>query len=264
VELDRYVPRHSRVHHADPRLKVVLVVATVLGIALLPVGAWVAYGIVWLVLVSASTLAQLGPLRLVRGSWIVLPFVLVAVPLLFTRPGEPILTFELGPLSLTITDAGVRDVLSIMAKSWLSVQAALLLSYTTPFSSLVDALRGLRVPGIIVNIISFMYRYLAVLADESGRMSRARQSRSASAADGRSGGSVAWRARVTGAMVGSLFIRSYERSERVYSAMLARGFDGTFRTTELPRLGSRSLVPFAIVLAAIGLFVAVANLWALR
>jgi cobalt/nickel transport system permease protein len=262
VELDRYIPRHSRVHGADPRLKIVLVMATILGITLLPVGAFVAYALVWLVLVAASTLAQLGPLRLVRGSWVVLPFVLVALPLLFTRPGEPLLTLELGPLSLTITDAGLRDVLSIMLKSWLSVQAALLLSYTTPFSSLVDGLRGLRVPAIIVNIISFMYRYLAVLADEAGRMSRARQARSATAADGRSGGSLTWRARVTGAMVGSLFIRSYERSERVYAAMLARGFDGTFRTAELARLDARSLAPFAVALVAIALFTLAANLWA--
>jgi cobalt/nickel transport system permease protein len=65
-------------------------------------------------------------------------------------------------------------------------------------------------------------------------------------------------------MVGSLFIRSYERSERVYSAMLARGFDGTFRTTDLARLDPRRLLPFAIVLAAIVLFTLAANLWAPR
>ncbi|MEA2026493.1 MAG: CbiQ family ECF transporter T component, partial [Chloroflexota bacterium] len=168
MELDRYIPRHSPAHRADARLKVVLIVATILGIALLPVGAFVAYAVVWLVLVGASTLARLGPFRLVRGSWVVLPFVLVAVPLLFTRPGEVLLAFELGPLSLTITDAGLRDMLSIMAKSWLSVQAALLLAYTTAFADLIDAIRALRVPAIIVSIISFMYRYLAVLTDEAG------------------------------------------------------------------------------------------------
>jgi cobalt/nickel transport system permease protein len=263
VDLDRYIPRHSSVHRADPRLKVVLTAAAVLGVALLPVGAFWAFAIVWFVLVGASTLAHLGPLRLVRGSWVVLPFVIVALPLLFTREGEAVLTLTLGPLTLTVTDVGVRDVLSIMLKSWLSVQAALLLAYTTPFSSLVDALRALRIPAVIVSIISFMYRYLAVLADEASRMSRARRSRSAAAPEGRSGGSVTWRARVTGAMVGSLFIRSYERSERVYAAMLARGFDGTFRTAELPRLTNRDLGIFAIAVSGIALFTLAANLWAL-
>lgn len=264
MELDRYIPRHSPAHRADARLKIVLAVAAVLGIALLPVGAFVAYALVWLVLVGASAFARLGPTRLMRGSWVVLPFVLVAVPLLFTRPGEALLTVELGPIVLTITDAGLRDMLSIMAKSWLSVQAALLLAYTTPFADLVDALRGLRIPAVIVSIIGFMYRYLAVLTDEAGRMSRARQARSAAAPQGRSGGSFTWRAKVTGAMVGSLFIRSYERSERIYAAMLARGFTGTFQSAEMARPDQRSLVWFAVVLAAIVIFVAVVNLWALR
>ena len=119
-------------------------------------------------------------------------------------------------------------------------------------------------PAIIVSIIGFMYRYLAVLTDEAGRMNRARQARSAAAPQGRSGGSLGWRARVTGAMVGSLFIRSYERSERIYAAMLARGFSGTFRTAELARPDQRSLVWFGVAIGAIIIFVAAANLWALR
>ncbi len=264
MELDRYIPRHSPAHRADARLKVMLVAATVLGIALLPAGVFGAYLVVWLVLVGASTFAHLGPLRLVRGSWVVLPFVLVAVPLLFTRPGDPIVSFGLGPFGLTITDTGLIDMLSIMAKSWLSVQAALLLAYTTPFAALVGALRALRVPAIIVSIISFMYRYLAVLVDEAGRMSRARQSRSAAAPQGRSGGPITWRARVTGAMVGSLFIRSYERSERIYAAMLARGFSGTVRAVDLPRPDQRSLTWFATALLVIVGFVVATNLWVLR
>ena len=264
MELDRYIPRHSPAHRADARLKILLAAAAVLGIALLPVGAFGAYAVAWLVLVGASAFARLGPLRLVRGSWVVLPFVLVALPLLFTRPGEVLLTLELGPITLTVTDAGLRDMLSIMAKSWLSVQAALLLAYTTPFADLIDALRALRIPTVIVSIISFMYRYLAVLPDEAGRMNRARQARSAEAPRGRSGGSLGWRARVTGAMVGSLFIRSYERSERIYAAMLARGFTGQLQSPDLARPDQRSLAWFAAALLAIATFVALANLWSLR
>jgi cobalt/nickel transport system permease protein len=263
VELDRYVPRDSLVHRADARLKVVLAFVTIIGVALLPPGAFGAYAVAWLVLVSASVVASLGPLRLVRGSWVVLPFVLVAVPLLFTRPGEALVTIELGPVVLTVTDTGLRDVLSIAAKSWLSVQVALLLAYTTAFADLVDALRSLRVPAIIVAIIGFMVRYLAVLTDEAARMTRARRSRSADAPQGRSGGSLRWRAMVTGSMVGSLFIRSYERSERIYAAMLARGFTGTFLVAEQPRPDRRSLAGFALALAAIVAFVAAVNLWAM-
>lgn len=264
MELDRYIPRQSPAHRADARLKIVLVAATVLGIALLPTGSFGAYLVVWLVLLGASVFARLGLFRLVRGSWVVLPFALVAVPLLVTRPGETLFAFELGPLGLTITDSGLSATLTVVAKSWLSVQAALWLAYTTPFPELVDALRALRVPAIIVSIISFMYRYLAVLTDEAGRMSRARQARSAQAPRGRSGGSIGWRARVTGAMVGSLFIRSYERSERIYAAMLARGFSGQLHSPDLARPDQRSLTWFVLALLAIAVFVVAANLWALR
>ena len=62
------------------------------------------------------------------------------------------------------------------------------------------------------------------------RLHRARQSRSASVAGHRAGRSVAWRARVTGNMAGQLFLRSYERSDRIYNAMLARGYTGQLRT----------------------------------
>jgi cobalt/nickel transport system permease protein len=103
-----------------------------------------------------------------------------------------------------------------------------------------------------------------LLADEAGRMNRARQARSAAPPRGRSGGSLTWRARVTGAMVGSLFIRAYERSERIYAAMLARGFAGTFHAAHLPRPETRSLAWFGMALAAIVVFVIAANLWALR
>jgi cobalt/nickel transport system permease protein len=262
MELDRYVSRQSPAHRADPRLKVVLALAAVLSITLLPRGAFGAYALVWLVIAATSAYARLGPFRPVRGSWVVLPFTLVAVPLLFTRPGDPLASFELGPLTLTITEAGLVDTATIVLKSWLSVQVALLLAYTTAFTDLVDGLRGLRVPALIVAIVSFMYRYLAVLGDEAARMSRARASRSAAAPQGRSGGSAWWRATVTGSMVGSLFIRSYERSERIYAAMLARGFTGTLRSTELPRPDQRALAWFALALVAMAAFVVATHLWA--
>jgi cobalt/nickel transport system permease protein len=202
--------------------------------------------------------ARLGPLRLARGAWVALPFALIALPLLFTRPGEPIWTVTLGPLTLTITEEGLRDVLTIVAKSWLSVQVALLLAFTTPFPDLIDALRALRLPRVMVSIISFMYRYLAVLTDEAGRMNRAKAARSA-IVGGRGGGSLRWRAGVTGSMVGALFLRSYERSERIYAAMLARGFQGQLVRDELPPLRRPAVAVALAIGAAMGLFVILAH-----
>ncbi len=179
---------------------------------------------------------------------------LAALPLVFTRPGDPLATIEIGPIVLTISGQGLREFATIALKSWISVQAALLLSFTTRFPDLVEALRQLHVPRLLVAIIGFMYRYLAVLSEEAGRLNRARLSRSA-VVEGRGGGSIRWRAGVVGGMVGSLFLRSYERSERVYAAMQARGFDGEFRSMGARALTATDWAAFAVVAAAIVAFV---------
>jgi cobalt/nickel transport system permease protein len=225
MDLDRAVAGSSSLHRADPRLKLVATIATILAVSMLPIGSFAALAVMLLALTVASTIAGLGPWRLMRGSFVAAPFLLAAIPIIFVGDGEVLA--RLGPLEAST--AGVARFATVVAKSWLSVQAALLLTYTTPFHDLIDALRDLRVPRILVEIIGFMYRYLAVIGDEAARMLRARSARSAEAGTGASGPGVGWRARTTGLMVGSLFLRSYERSERIYAAMLSRGFDGTFR-----------------------------------
>jgi cobalt/nickel transport system permease protein len=229
-------------------------------ISLLPIGSALAMLVVWLVLVACSATAGLGPFRLSRSAVVALPFALAAFPLIFTVQAEIIATIPLGPLDLTISAEGLRRFLTIMAGSWLSVQVALLLAFTTPFHDLVDGLRELHVPRIIIAIISFMYRYIAVLTDEGSRMLRARDSRSA-AGSGTSGGSIRWRATVTGRMVGSLFLRAYERSERIYAAMQARGFEGEFRHLQARALHRSELAWLFVLLALFALYEVLAFLW---
>jgi cobalt/nickel transport system permease protein len=165
-------------------------------------------------------------------------------------------------VALTISGDGLRQFTTIALKSWVSVQAALLLAFTTPFHELVDGLRQLRLPRIMVAIISFMYRYLAVLGEEATRMTRARAARSAGTRDGgKGGGSIRWRARVTGAMVGSLFLRSYERSERIYAAMQARGFEGEFRHLHGRPLRPAEVALLGTILLLCTSFTLAAHLW---
>jgi len=260
VDLNRYLERTSPIHQADARLKFLLTIGFILSVSLLPIGAWAALVVAWLALVLVSWRARLGPFRAARGALFALPFMLAALPLVFTRGGDPLGTVVIGPIDLTISGEGLRMFATIAIKSWISVQAALILSFTTPFHDLVDALRELRLPRILVAIISFMYRYLDVLAGEAGRMNRARAARSAAPA-GRGGGNLRWRAGVTGSMVGSLFLRSYERSERIYAAMQARGFDGELRYLPGPPIGRTQLAWFAGATAALVVFEIAAHVW---
>lgn len=234
--LDRYIDGASPVHSLDPRVKLLLALACVLALALMPAGSWATIGAVALMIWWAVLRSGVGLGKILGRAFVALPFALAATTLIFSRPGAPLFSFSLGPLSLTATDAGLIACASVMLKSWLSVQAALLFTATTQFVDVLFALRALRLPGVLVAILSFAYRYLFVMVDEAQRMLRARDCRSAEGVGRRSGGSLAWRAGVVGRMAGTLFLRSYERSERIYAAMLSRGFDG-----ELRSLGARPL-----------------------
>ena len=255
--LDRYQPGHSPLHQGDPRVKVVVAFALIGGIALTPERAWPAYPALWTLVAGLGALAGLSAGRLARLGSVALPFMLAAVPLLFTMPGET-LAIDGG---IAISQAGLARFTAILLKSWLSVQVALLLAMTTPFNDLVWALGSLRVPGTLVTLIAFMVRYLSTLSDEAGRLLRARAARSARAEGRPAGGSLWWRARVAGGMVGNLFLRSYERSERVYAAMVARGYAGEMRQLAPPALTWRAVMAGAVPLAILGLIQLAARVW---
>lgn len=227
---DRYHEAESPLHHLDPRVKVVVTVAFILSNVLLPDGAWTAFLLSWGFVLLGNGLSGLGLGYTFRRSFVALPFALAAVTAIFSIPGKPLAEWHLGMLTLIPTDAGLLRFVSIVIRSWLSVQMAILLVTVTRFPDLVHAFEHLRVPSILTTIIAFLYRYLFVLSDEVMRLLRARQARSAAAAGQRSGGNVLWRGRVAGHLAGQLFLRSYERSDRIYNAMLARGYDGHLRT----------------------------------
>lgn len=227
---DRYHHKESFLHRLDPRVKVVVTVIFIVSNALLPDGAWLAFLFAWGFVLAANLLSGLGLLYTFKRSVIALPFALIAVTVLFSIPGGPLTTVRIFSSTFTITDAGLLRFVSILIRAWLSVQLAILLVAVTRFPDLIHAFEHLRVPAILTTIIAFLYRYLFVLTDEVFRLLRARQARSAAAPGSRSGGGVLWRAKVAGNMAGQLFLRSYERSDRIYNAMIARGYAGHLYT----------------------------------
>jgi cobalt/nickel transport system permease protein len=252
---DRYHDTESFIHRLDPRVKVVVTVAFILSNALLPDGAWIAFGFAWVFLLFINALSNLGIAFTLKRSFVALPFALVAITVLFSIPGNSLTTFHFLFWKLTITDMGLLRFLSILVRSWLSVQMAIMLVAVARFPDIVHALEHLRVPSILTTIIAFLYRYLFVLVDEVFRLLRAREARSAglpaAEAGTRSGGSVMWRAGVAGNMAGQLFLRSYERSDRVYNAMLARGYTGHLLTTNPHELRRVDYVTTALAISLI-------------
>lgn len=261
--LDPYRPGGSLLHRLDARLKFVLALAFILTTALAPAGAWPVYILLLALILSVGVVSELGVGYVLRRSTLALPFVLAAVPVVFTLAGPVWFSFALGPWTLTATYSGLERFISIALKSWISVQAAILLAAATPFPDLLAAMRAVGVPRLLVAIFGLMWRYLFVLVDEALRLLRARASRSGhSDQDGlKPGGSLAWRGRVAGGMAGSLFLRALERSDRIYMAMLARGYDGEVRAAPLPPLGAGNWLVLGLSLSVLLALLALALLF---
>ncbi len=226
---DHYRPLESVIHRLDPRVKAVTALFLILGISLTPQGGWVAFGGYLLLILALAGISKLGVGFTLKRSFVALPFVLVALPLPFTTPGEKL--FNLPLLGWEASVEGTVVFASVLLRTWLAVQAAIWMTAVTRFPELLWALGALRIPKPLVAVIGFMYRYLFVMADEAVRMIRARSARAPQNIEGIRP-SFVWQGRVAGAMVGSLFLRALDRSERIYSAMLSRGYDGHMRTLQ--------------------------------
>jgi len=251
--LDPYRERSSPIHALDPRVKLVLTLAFILTAALTPVGAWPLFILLFAIILSVEIISELGVLYVLKRAALALPFVLAALPAIFTIPGDTLFSLPVGPWVLRASIPGLERFASIALKSWVSVQAGILLAASTPFPDLLLAMRALRIPRLLVTIFGLMWRYLFVLVDEALRLMRARAARSGLADQPglKPGGSLVWRARVAGGMAGSLFLRAFERSDRIYMAMLARGYDGEVRSMPLPALRPWHALALVIVLSVL-------------
>ncbi|MBF0430587.1 MAG: cobalt ECF transporter T component CbiQ [Fibrobacteria bacterium] len=146
---------------------------------------------------------------------------------------------------ITIT-GGMVSFLVIILKGMLSVSAIVILTSLIPFHKICGAMAALKVPQAFVVQILFLYRYIFVLVEEAGSMQRARDLRSF---NGRGKGIQA-----TSRLLGSLFIRTLDRSQRIYRSMLSRGFTGEIKMTELRKIGLRDYF-FVIVCVSFFLIV---------
>jgi cobalt/nickel transport system permease protein len=108
-------------------------------------------------------------------------------------------------------------VLSVLIKTTLCIVTMILLANTTPFTELLHVLKRLHVPSLLVTTIALMYRYLFIVLDEAQRMRRARRARTFTRMPTRGWGNLS-------AVLGRLFVRAHDRSERTYAAMCARGW----------------------------------------
>lgn len=211
----------SPVHRLDPRAKIFgLVAVTVVGVST-PIAAWRVWVGCAAVLAAVAIVARIPPRVIWARGRAVLPLVVfVAAFIPFFRGGHVVAS--LGPLD--ISREGLAVLGAVSAKAAIGTVSAVLLGATTSVPAIIRGLEAMRVPRLLTLIAAFMYRYLFVIAEELRRM------RSALAAR-------AYRPRhllqigALGRMTTALFLRTFSRGERIYLAMLARGYSG-----QMPRL----------------------------
>jgi len=218
--LDQHSDLHSPVHSLDPRAKIVALFSFLFIVIFTPITQaqkFVLYGALILSLILISRV----PAKFVlKRSLAIIPFVgLVAIGLPFLGGSGG--SYNFGVFS--VTQSAFLIFLNVLVKSWLCVLAMIVLTSTTSFSKLLNGFQRLKMPRVYIMILSFMYRFIFVFDDELMRMSRAR--------DARTSFSSSWiqSVKAVGGIIGALFVRSYERGERVYAAMRSRGFNGEIK-----------------------------------
>lgn len=215
----------SIIHTLDVRVKVVAIcsfvalTSTIKSIPLL--------GAAVLFLLFLAGIARIPIMDFFKRLIWIIPFGGILVVLFpFITPGSPVFEIKTGLFTLTASGEGINCAVVLFFRVLTAVSALSLLTVTTGFSGLLAAFKQLRVPSLLVSLIEFTFRYMFVLTDELQRMRNARRARCFEG-----GGSLLNRHvfKTTGQMVGVLFVRSWERGERVYNAMLARGYAGQYR-----------------------------------
>ncbi|MGP4053743.1 cobalt ECF transporter T component CbiQ [Mycobacterium sp. 4D054] len=204
----------SPVHRAPAEVKIVGLVVFVLAVVATPRELFWPFAIYALILLAVWRVARIPVAWIAPRMLIEAPFIVLAVLLPFAEGGERITV-----AGMQLSVAGLYAAWGIVIKGTLGVAASLTVAATTTARELPVALSRLRVPPVIVSVLTLMIRYVDVLSAEVRRMRMARISRGDSPR-------MLHQIGATAAGVGSLFLRSYERGERVYLAMLSRGFDG--------------------------------------
>jgi cobalt/nickel transport system permease protein len=238
----------SPLHRLPAHCKLVALLAFVLVVVGTPRTAYWAFGAYALLLAAVVAVARLPPLFVLRRMTIELPFVVfaLALPVLAAGPRVEV-------LGLALSVNGLLGAWNILAKGTLGVAASVLLATTTDPRDLLVGIQRLRGPELLTQIATFMLRYADVVAGEARRMRVARAARGFRSRDPRHAGVLAHSA-------GALFIRSYERGERVYVAMLSRGYTGSLPALAEPPARARhwlaaALLPAAALAVAAGAWV---------
>lgn len=223
-----YIHQHSSIHSLAPHAKILTLFAILITVIATPISnymAFVGYGSIVFALILT---AKLPIFTVLKRTTIEIPFLVFAILMPFVSDNK---------------EAAIAAATSIIVKATIGVLLAIILSSTTPAREILRGFESLRMPNLLVQIASFMLRYLNVINDEMERMSVARASRGFEPKGIRD-----WK--FLAAAAGSMFIRSYERGERVHLSMISRGYAGKLPAIEVATVSTKEKTAIALVLVS--------------
>ena len=224
--IDEFSNIDSFISRLDPRVKIISFILLILSIVFTRPDSFYTFCLFLLLIFILIYLSRISFSFVLKKSLIIIPFVLmIAIFIPFFKKGEIAGAYSFGSLKLSVSYDGLLILWNVFIKSFLSVLIMILLVSSTKFIDMLKALEKLRCPKLIIMIMSFMYRYIFVFIDELLIMNQAKESRMV--------GKKWWfNIKTLANMIGSLFVRSYERGESVYLAMCSRGYSGAIRTLD--------------------------------
>lgn len=231
--IDKYSDRKSIIHSLDPRVKFIFTILFILFIITSRDNDYIRFIIYFSIILIIILLSKIPLNYIFLRSLVIIPFALI-----------------ISIFNIFFRENGLNIFYNIVIKSFLSILSLILLSSTTNFTNLLKGFEKMHFPYIFIQMLSFMYRYIFVIMDEMMRLKVARDSRYF-------GGRFFNQIKVFGNIIGLLFIRSYERGERIYNSMLSRGFDGSINTMNDLRLTSKDFIfsiLFLIFFTGIGIW----------
>ncbi len=222
VYSERFAGKTGLLQTVDPRIKFLALLGFII------VAVYVHNIPVLLILMGLAILmAALSsiPLRFyLPRVWLFIPLFtgIIAIPAMFNvvTPGKEIYGISVGEFSLYITHEGLWSATILVLRVAIAVSFAVLLTLTTKWNELIDSLLSLKISPVFVLVLTFTYRYIFYLLEIMSRMLLSRKSRSS----GKVGAIRSWK--LFAPLIGALFIRAHETNEKVYLAMLSRGFTG--------------------------------------
>jgi len=244
-----YVHEHTAVHHLAAEAKLVAAFVFVAAIAVTPREAVWAFGVYAIAVVVLARVARVPGRFMAVRLLSVVPFIVFALFIPFIASGE-----QIDIWGVSLSRAGLWGTWNVIAKATLGASVSIVLAATTEIPEILRGMSILRVPAPLTAIALFMVRYMELVAGELGRM---RIAMTARGYDPR----WLWQVRPIAASAGAMFVRSYERGERVHAAMLSRGYSGAMPDLNHRRASGREwlaagvLPTLGVVVAAIALVV---------